>query len=909
MDRRVFLGWSEPLLGRAVEWLWERRVELPEMTVVVPTAQSGRRLREALAEKGACLAPKVVTPGQLLMPEGSAGRAVEVAAWVEALERVTDWSAYQAVFRDAPNEGEAPGWSLALARAMVDLERSLRENTLSISTAAKWLSETIEAERWAGLAELAKLRDQVLWEWRVVGENRLLAEAPGIEGRIVFAGVWDFPDSLVRRLENAEVTCLVAAPEDEAEQFDDWGRPLQKAWEQRELPWPDVGGVELTAHARHQAQRAVALVANESTGSNELALGCADEETTGELVRAFHSAGWKVHNPGAVSGAGARAWLKTWRRFLQRPQAAEAIDLLASSSTSALVGGKRAQRVNALSKLRDGWLVRDGDDVTRVAAMDGLREKDVELAELAAQTLSSLMNWRNGFMRQPFPEAMAALLERVDGEGEWTDLRDLVDRLGVAVSRSKRPSTFWLDLVLGELRGATAEVPEGRVADVQGWLELLHADGRHLVLCGLNEGRVPAPAGANPWLPEGARKQLGLGTEALRGARDAFVLRAAIEARRLDGRVDLLLAKSGGDGDALLPSRLLLAAKGEELAKRVKQLFAGVEPPDAGVAFEIDWKWKPERREVRVKDGKQSLSVSAFKDYLSCPFRFYLKHGLGMRGSEPERVEWNARDFGNVAHEILETWGNDPEAREFNKVEALREYFELQVETQLARRFGERVPLAARLQGESLKQRLGWFSEWQAVQHVEGWRVKAVEKPFEIEIAGVEVRGTVDRIDERDGAIRVLDYKTFAKLSTHKVFSSHLTKITAATRIPSHLEEVADTRVSLVIGKAKKASDYLWRDLQVPLYAVALGEVSDLGYYVLGSSEGESGENWWGPFDEEQRESARACAAWVLEQMKAGEFWPPAEKTKHDDFEALAVGRQLVDLVKTPNEWSDGNPE
>ncbi len=906
MDRRVFLGWSEPLLGRAVAWLWARREELPMMTVVVPTAQSGRRLREALAEMGACLAPKVVTPGQLLMPEGSAGRAVEVAAWVEALEGVTDWSIYEAVFRDAPDEGETAGWSLALARAMVDLERSLRENTLSISTAAKWLGETIEADRWAGLADLAKLRDQVLRDWGVVGENRLLVEAPKLEGRLVFAGVWDFPESLVRRMEEAEVSCLVAAPEDEAERFDEWGRPLQEAWEQRELPWPDAGGVELTAHARHQAQRAVALVAKEGTRSDELALGCADEETTGELVRAFHSAGWMVHNPGAVRGAGARAWLKTWRRFLQKPQAAEAMDLLAYSSTSALVGGKRAQRVYALSKLRDGWLIRDGDDVARVAAMDARSELS---AELAGETLERLLKWRGGFVRAPFQEAMAALLERVDGDGEWSDLRDAVDRLGVAVSRSKRPSTFWLDLVLGELSGATAEVPEGRVADVQGWLELLHADGRHLVLCGLNEGRVPSPAGANPWLPEGVRERLGLGTEAQRGARDAFVLRSVIEARRAGGRVDLLLAKSGGDGDALLPSRLLLAAKGEELANRVKQLFAGVEPPDAGVAFEIDWKWQPERREVRVKDGKRTISVSAFKDYLSCPFRFYLKHGMKMGKAEPERVEWNARDFGNVAHEILETWGNDPEAREFNKSEALREYFELQVEAQLAQRFGDRVPLAARMQGESLKQRLGWFSSWQAVQQIEGWRVKEVEKPFEIEIAGVTVRGTIDRIDERDGQRRVLDYKTFARLSTHKVFSSHLTKITASTRIPPHLVEVDDTRVQLVIGRAKKASDYLWRDLQVPLYAVALGEVSDLGYYVLGSSEGESGENWWGPFDEEQRESAKACAAWVLEQVKAGEFWPPAEKAKYDDFEALAVGRQLEDLVKTPNEWSDGNPE
>ena len=67
MVEREFLGWERPFLTQAAAWLLERRDELPGMLVVVPTAQSGRRLREALAEAaGALLAPKVVTPGSFL---------------------------------------------------------------------------------------------------------------------------------------------------------------------------------------------------------------------------------------------------------------------------------------------------------------------------------------------------------------------------------------------------------------------------------------------------------------------------------------------------------------------------------------------------------------------------------------------------------------------------------------------------------------------------------------------------------------------------------------------------------------------------------------------------------------------------------------------------------------------------
>ena len=58
MVKRIFRGWDQPFLRQAVTWLLERRDELPGIWVVVPTAQSGRRLREALAEAaGALLSP------------------------------------------------------------------------------------------------------------------------------------------------------------------------------------------------------------------------------------------------------------------------------------------------------------------------------------------------------------------------------------------------------------------------------------------------------------------------------------------------------------------------------------------------------------------------------------------------------------------------------------------------------------------------------------------------------------------------------------------------------------------------------------------------------------------------------------------------------------------------------------
>ena len=111
MVEREFLGWDQPFLTRAVEWLLERRDDLPGMLVVVPTSQSGRRLRETLAAAtGALLSPKVVTPGWFLQTRDDEAAAdwMEQVAWVEVLEAVADWPAYEALFPAPPGAGNTP---------------------------------------------------------------------------------------------------------------------------------------------------------------------------------------------------------------------------------------------------------------------------------------------------------------------------------------------------------------------------------------------------------------------------------------------------------------------------------------------------------------------------------------------------------------------------------------------------------------------------------------------------------------------------------------------------------------------------------------------------------------------------------------------------------------------------------
>jgi ATP-dependent helicase/nuclease subunit B len=504
---------------------------------------------------------------------------------------------------------------------------------------------------------------------------------------------------------------------------------------------------------------------------------------------------------------------------------------------------------------------------------------------MAAETMERLEARRGVFLGDGFHVGMERLLGVIDPEDE-SGLRDWLVATAELAGQVKRDAVFWIDLYLAGSSSSLAATPEDRVLDVLGWVELLFEGGPHLVVCGMNEGMVPARESTDAWLPEGSRRVLGLSHGETRAARDAYLLTVLLESRKTEGRVDLLLAKSSGDGDALKPSRLLLATTGEELAGRVRELFREVEPPESGLAWTMDeaWRWRPQ-----LAEGRSRLSVTAFPDYLACPFRFYLKHVLRLSEPEPERVEWNARDFGTVAHVVLERWAMDEEARDYSKTEAIEEWVHAELERVVVERFGETPPLAVRIQCEAMRQRLSWFAQVQACERADGWRIVEVEKRFSIDVDGVEVRGQVDRVEENDdGRKRILDYKTTAKASD--VEKAHRTKIVASTNWPAHLKEVEEVRSA--DGKMR------WTNLQIALYSAALGDVDEIGYFALGATEADVKLSLWDGFGQEDRDSAMACAAWVVKEVQAGAFWPPAEGVKYDDYEALALGRSLDETVE-----------
>lgn len=175
MVKRVFVGWEEPVVDLVADWLLERRGDLPGMCVVVPTTQSGRRLRERLTEKaGAVLSPEMVTPAWVLRTDGAASPAwLETVAWCEVLESVEDWTEFEGLFPQAPDlvAGEAHD----LAKELQGLTRRLQDNGHTLASAARMLGSSHDSERWACLARLEGMFRKKLGSWGGASRADVLA--------------------------------------------------------------------------------------------------------------------------------------------------------------------------------------------------------------------------------------------------------------------------------------------------------------------------------------------------------------------------------------------------------------------------------------------------------------------------------------------------------------------------------------------------------------------------------------------------------------------------------------------------------------------------------------------------------------------------------------------------------------
>jgi ATP-dependent helicase/nuclease subunit B len=871
--------------------------------VVVPTRQSGRRLREAIAAHAAArgqaaFPPRVLSPDRLIAPDATAdiaSRLESLLAWAEVF-RQADLAEFRRVFPvDPPVRNFS--WALRLAQEFARLQGTLAEAGLRLGDIPTRAGDDFaEAERWQQIGVLETLQAERLTELGLRdGQSAKIERAaapprPAEVRRIVVLGV---PDPLPLALQALEahaqeiaVDVVVFAPGTEAAAFDPWGRPLASAWATRIFDLPEFPRrVHLLAGPAAQASRVVAAAADYGDPEGLLGVGVADPEVLPLLETGLRRAGVAGFNPEGRTRHGDRLFqLLAALAELARDDSFAACETLARCPDFLeFLGGRRpdfsaAEFLARLDRLRARHLPPDLEEARRhesedegLAAMAELRSvlTTGSFPENAGQALDAIFAGRRFELAEP-ADAQAA-----EAAETWAEV---MRTCRTAAARFDAIGTAeWWDVAL-RLYGETTrtdEKPAGAL-ELQGWLELLWEDAPHLMVAGLNDGSVPDAVVGDPFLPEALRERLGLKTNAARFARDAYLLQALAASRRNGGRLELLLGKNSLAGDPLRPSRLLLRCADAELPGRIAFLFRAAETARENPPWRRAWRLQPPAATVPPR-----LAVTALPAWLACPFRFFLGRVLRLEAVDPGKMELDALDFGTLCHAALEAMGREAALRDCTDGKRLREFLVGRLEQEAARRFGRELTLPLVIQLESARQRLTRAADVQAQTREEGWVIQDVEHPFLIEVAGLSVSGKIDRIDRHEdtGAIRILDYKTSDQ--PVQPAEAHLRPLRRDEDAPEFAKFTGEGRPRV------------WQNLQLPLYGRAMGgkfsgEVS-LGYFNLPKAATDTGIALWTDYTPEVAEGAWRCATGVAEAIGAGRFWPPNEaiRPEQDEFAAL----------------------
>ncbi len=420
--------------------------------------------------------------------------------------------------------------------------------------------------------------------------------------------------------------------------------------------------------------------------------------------------------------------------------------------------------------------------------------------------------------------------------------------------------------------------------ELAGWLDLAFDDAPVMVVTGMNDEYVPRSETGHQFIPNELCKTLGILDNDRRFARDNHALLVITSVRK---NILLVSGRHDESGEPLKPSRLLFADTPAIAARRAKAFFSY-----AGKSESPFWLYDGSKchadQQFRVPlpvctRPVTAISVTKFRDFMKCPYRFYLNHILRLTSISDDWQELDGGKFGDLTHNCLEAFGKS-DLRDTTSEKRIFEFLNDKLETVVADRFaGARLP-AVRIQIEQLRLRFEKFAGQQVAHRQQGWQIVSTEEmlehDFDVDGTPFCIRGKIDRVDrhEHDNRIAVWDYKSSDK---------------------------GEPPNSVHYAPRKKE----WKDLQLPLYRHLVKEVAavaDANFskitmgYVLLPRDLESVGFHTAEWSEEELETADETARQIIRQIRQLKFWPPAPEPPaySEDYASICLDRVFEKPVR-----------
>lgn len=314
---------------------------------------------------------------------------------------------------------------------------------------------------------------------------------------------------------------------------------------------------------------------------------------------------------------------------------------------------------------------------------------------------------------------------------------------------------------------------------VLGMLETRLLTFERVFILGATEEALPGTPRPDPLLPDPLRQALGLP-----GQRERDMIAAHTFYRLIQGAREVGILYSSGiqpgllDGKSL-PSRYVeqliweeekrqgrLIKPGEEPRRLITLPMRGVRPLSPGVENTRACRLKLESR-LRY----QGVTPTLLDSFLRCPLAYFFKYLTPLDALDEVAEEGDPSAFGNLVHEVLQDFfrpllGKRLEAGQLDG-QALADLFTKRLHDS---QFFRQMPVHARLMLErTARRRLADFAQGSpACTPLE--LEKRIDAELELDGARYRLGGTLDRLDERDAGLYILDYKTGSPKKPGKKF-------------------------------------------------------------------------------------------------------------------------------------------
>lgn len=318
---------------------------------------------------------------------------------------------------------------------------------------------------------------------------------------------------------------------------------------------------------------------------------------------------------------------------------------------------------------------------------------------------------------------------------------------------------------------------------IMGVLESRNLDFKRVIICNMNEDSFPPSAGLNSMIPFNIRKAFGLPVQEQNDSIYAYTFYRLLHSAE---EVHMIYTTASDQGKAGEKSRYM-QQMGVELGRKMEDEVVFI-PIDQKSPQAITIQKDSEVLSLLDKylvdhDGKSrtSFSPSALSVFLDCRLKFYLQYLANIQEKQEVSEEIDAAVFGNLAHLSMEILYQDFAKRKnrtfleksdfeelsknwtFPAIEnAIRAFYHLEGEADT--KLNGQMAIARDVLQKYLHQILKIDEASAPFKLISLEKEKKYTASLEINTTSgkksVSLKGIIDRVDEHNGSIRLIDYKS-----------------------------------------------------------------------------------------------------------------------------------------------------